>query len=93
MIYPNCPRCNGPWTLKDGLGYIDCRKCNLSFHERSGDHLYILNIINVGDELDFHFHDNECIYNASDRTLSRVILPLLPVDISAERLKTLLLFS
>lgn len=93
-----CPRCDEPCSklaFKDA--YTKCDSCGM-FHDLLDreEELYLTNLINKKDALIWRFHFNDCLYcyDAASHNLfdaEGTILPWLPYNISAERLKSLLI--
>lgn len=73
--------------------YVRCGACDVSYFYRDPDHwtLSYNGILTSKDELTFCMIDNQCIYLRQATARNGVILPMLSLDITKERLKGLLL--
>jgi len=102
--YPLCPRCQGQWLNERYRDYYSCSICYLRCVEGGiplssvfpNRFVWMLPL----SDKDLFIWDcdrHNCRYLAnqhfSDCWQSAIILPWLPFDITAEKLKTLLIFS
>ena len=88
MIFDCCPRCNGKWKSS---GVLHCKECEM-YYVVQNDYLYIFNIMIPYDILWWYPVPGYCVY--AKRGIDKLtILPMLPFDISAERLKLMILLS
>lgn len=85
-----CPRCHNDWPCID-ISIIQCLNCHMCYHHKYG-HLFISNFLVSNDQLSFF--DRYCHYSTFLNFLDgkMVNLPLLPYNITPEKLKLYLLF-
>jgi len=95
VIYIKCPICNIDWSVND-KEYASCNQCYSSYYFAGMEVISIVNILNKGDELSFYYNcpdiDNTCIYYSHNK-LDKIVLPILDINIAANKLKTLITFS
>ena len=86
-----CPRCQGEWE-HCGIEYNKCVDCKSKYSFRSLT-FYIQDFLLWNDVL--YFFEDKCVYQTFDDFLGGIELhlPLLPYDITPEKLKFYLLFS
>ena len=90
MQYTKCIKCNNDWNKELSYNLVACYKCNVDYYYGPSPCISISNILKVGDDLSFFFRENKCHYYTSGKI---VVLPMLDFDISADKLKILILFS
>lgn len=98
MKFPNCPWCFKKWVLNkvyEKTYTHDCVSCNVRYIPE--DELLTKRdfLGRPNYHLGWDFLDNTCFYGSLEEKVSGggVELPLLPLDISPEKLKLYLLFS
>lgn len=93
-----CPRCQAEWSTHMEDFHFRCQVCRTGFYYDAPSHWVVSynGLLTEKDELSFKMPDNHCIYYRKDkhaRYIDSVVLPLLPLDITVERLKRLLMLS
>ena len=96
----NCPRCyHNTFVIDQDHDWRgECNSCSLNaeliYGKADSLNFYILDIVSDGDALDWVPDEMYCEYWNDDPALEHrsIKLPLLPLDISKERLKLLLVF-
>ena len=89
---PTCPFCNNDWNRDVSVNFLRCYKCDVYYWDN--DLLSICNFICKKDELCWDFKNNNCDYSNKGGTFrNRIKLPLLPINITPQKLKLYILFS
>ena len=94
----NCHRCNNKLILQHGE--FICSKCGM-YYWASQNNVYIFRLTynNIIDNMDLlvwvidHISHPHCLYYSKKQDTKPCKLPMLPFDISADKLKTYLLLS
>ena len=92
MRFNLCPRCHVAWTLINGYSHFkcfDCKICYFPYYE----YFELMDIIHVNDQLSWDLLNNRCNYINNVYNEGILYLPLLPFNITINRLKKLILFS
>ena len=97
IVIPNfCLRCHKASNIDAVENTVYCSHCDMMYYAyRSGAILVLRNFINPNDRLFWYFDHEYCQYTYDNNyTVNRssVKLDWLPLDITAERFKSLLIF-
>jgi hypothetical protein len=94
MTFKDCPRCGAKYNRTSDI-FVSCSFCRLHYYcSTTGqtETLTLYNILNKDDMLVWSFTYGRCMYGKTDPVCD-VKLPWLPYNITAAKLKLLLLFT
>ena len=94
--FPVCPRCSGKWQEYVYSNFCECDACDIQYYRDANDSMMSYrNFLEKGDRLDYYFGSNGCVYHVpfgvAEAKITR--LPMLPMNMTPEKLKLYILFS
>jgi hypothetical protein len=95
-LYKDCPRCHNSWIDNHHTYEINlyCKNCELNYYFSFRPNYYHFMRFKINDELylQWNFLQNAC-YVFTKKLDNNIKLPMLPYNITAEKLKLYMLFS